>query len=887
MFRVFCGADVIYDPRDPDLVLTGLKAELALNETGSFEFTMPVTHPYRGKIELMQKSREIVLEQDGEVLFRGRATQCQRGFYGDDQYRCEGDRAYLNDVTLPPYSTTNQGMSSTVDGLFNWHLSQYNSKVPPNQRFVTGINQGAELDPNNYIMRENSARVAVWPELKEKLLDKLGGYVRVRYENGLRYIDYLAGGDTAAAQRIEFGQNLLDYTRLQDATQFCTRIIPEGAEIDDADGNGTGVKLSIADLPDGPLQQGFEKVGDAIVNVEAERTHGVIEQVISFDDITVARNLLDRGLRHLVNVKVGDTMEITAVDLHMVDPTIESIRLGDYVRATSKPHGFDEYFICTRLTVYPDDPCANKFVLGSEYDTLTGRQSSKIAALNASINKQYDTVKQIDQTAKDAAQKATAASETANSASAEATDSSKKSDSAIAAAGNANDTAQRAENAANTANTTATEAKNTADTASSTANTAKDAAETAKATADIANSTATDAKNAATQTASDLSNFATNTNSALKDMQGQIDGSITTWFFAVPPTNDNVPANEWTTIDLRNNHLGDLYYDTNTGYSYRWQVLQSVYSWQRITDVDVTKALSDAAQAKDTADSKRRVFYSQPVPPYDKGDLWSQGTDGDMLICETPKTDGMSFLASDWGKASKYTDDTKAIEAEGLAAEAAKTATDYIDFGADGLIVGDMTDGTLSGNVRIASDGIELRDGTSVLARLKAGLLELAANSVNAIIKLCGGKGIIAYYAGTNQLAIMSPGSIAMTACQTLPDGTVQPYDAGIACNQYGVLAKGAVEISGTLRVNGDDVKIIKTVSLVSFGPYSGSAGNTYTHTVNISGFVKPPIAIPAGSGWCLVRSVSSISKSSMTFSLDCVVNTSLMSASFYLIEFL
>lgn len=409
MFRVFCGADVIYDPRDPDLVLTGLKAELALNETGSFEFTMPVTHPYRGKIELMQKSREIVLEQDGEVLFRGRATQRQGGFCRDVQYRCEGDRAYLNDVTLPPYSTTNQGMSSTVDGLFNWYLSQYNSKVPQNQRFLAGINQGSELDPNNYIMRENSARVAVWPELKEKLLDKLGGYVRVRYENGLRYIDYLAGGDTAAAQRIEFGQNLLDYTRLQDATQFCTRIIPEGAEIDDADGNGTGVKLSIADLPDGPLQQGFEKVGDAIVNVEAERTHGVIEQVISFDDITVARNLLDRGLRHLVNVKVGDTMELTAVDLHMVDPTIESIRLGYYVRATSKPHGFDEYFICTRLTVYPDDPGANKFVFGSEYDTLTGRQSAKLASLNGSINKQYEAVKSIDQVAKDAAKKADAA----------------------------------------------------------------------------------------------------------------------------------------------------------------------------------------------------------------------------------------------------------------------------------------------------------------------------------------------------------------------------------------------------------------------------------------------------------------------------------------------
>jgi len=137
-----------------------------------------------------------------------------------------------------------------------------------------------------------------------------------------------------------------------------------------------------------------------------------------------------------------------------------------------------------------------------------------------------------------------------------------------------------------------------------------------------------------------------------------------------------------------------------------------------------------------------------------------------------------------------------------------------------------MTDGTLSGNVRIASDGIELRDGTSVLARLKAGLLELAANSVNAIIKLCGGKGIIAYYAGTNQLAIMSPGSIAMTACQTLPDGTVQPYDTGVACNQYGVVVKGPAEVAGTLTKNSETVYAGKIL-------YSNESGTTGTVTLS------------------------------------------------------
>lgn len=110
------------------------------------------------------------------------------------------------------------------------------------------------------------------------------------------------------------------------------------------------------------------------------------------------------------------------------------------------------------------------------------------------------------------------------------------------------------------------------------------------------------------------------------------------------------------------------------------------------------------------------------------------------------------------------------------------------------------------GNVYVDGDSVSVRQGTSVLARLKAGLLELAANSVNAIIKLCGGKGTIAYYAETDQLAIMAPGSIAMAACQTLPDGTVQPYDTGVACNKSGVLLKGAVEASGTFKFNGNDM---------------------------------------------------------------------------------
>ena len=167
-------------------------------------------------------------------------------------------------------------------------------------------------------------------------------------------------------------------------------------------------------------------------------------------------------------------------------------------------------------------------------------------------------------------------------------------------------------------------------------------------------------------TTEDLTAYIAATNAELENLQGQIDGAITTWFYEVPPENTNPPASEWTTTEQKNIHLGDLYYDAITGYCYRWQVQNNAYGWQRITDTDVTKALSDAAAAQDTADSKRRVFVSTPVPPYDVGDLWTQGAAGEILRCQTAKTGQQSYAAGDWVKASKYTDDAKAeaVEAE-------------------------------------------------------------------------------------------------------------------------------------------------------------------------------------------------------------------------------
>lgn len=178
----------------------------------------------------------------------------------------------------------------------------------------------------------------------------------------------------------------------------------------------------------------------------------------------------------------------------------------------------------------------------------------------------------------------------------------------------------------------------------------------------------------------------------ITDLQNQIDGAIETWFYDGVPTLKTEPASGWDT-DMMKNHLGDLYYDNKTGKAYRFAKDGSTYKWIIITDTELTKAIEDSSQALKDAKSKRRIFGSQPVPPYDVNDMWVNATypsDGstyknEILKCSTSKAEGEEFDIADWKLASKYTDDTKAEEAKKAAekaqAEIKNTQTNLIALG--------------------------------------------------------------------------------------------------------------------------------------------------------------------------------------------------------------
>lgn len=226
----------------------------------------------------------------------------------------------------------------------------------------------------------------------------------------------------------------------------------------------------------------------------------------------------------------------------------------------------------------------------------------------------------------------------------------------------------------------------------------------------------------------DINNFANQINEQVKDLQSQIDGVIEIWFYDPVPTLTNEPAVNWTTDEEKDKHLGDMYYDAN-GTGYHFEKRDGVYRWAEITDSAALEALEAAKKAQDTADSKRRVFVTQPTyeQAYDVGDLWVNATYGaiynnDLLRCVESKSANSSFNISHWDLASKYTDDTVANEAKEDAAAAQEAADNALQEAQDAKdrLNSWAEDGVISPTeklalkdeiVRIDADKIEIANG--------------------------------------------------------------------------------------------------------------------------------------------------------------------------------
>lgn len=153
---------------------------------------------------------------------------------------------------------------------------------------------------------------------------------------------------------------------------------------------------------------------------------------------------------------------------------------------------------------------------------------------------------------------------------------------------------------------------------------------------------------------------------------------------------------------------------------------------------------------------------------------------------------------------------------------AAKTATNYITMDYNGVMVSDTSQGSYGSNVLIASDGVNIRNGTTTVASFKANEIELGKGNKNSVIKLCDNIGTIS--------AIK----------QEYEDGTIID-EMAIQSLYLGLYGSNTVTIG---KNDGDDRIEIKnqSVEMFQFGSYEKcsnyfSLGNTgTTFSVNSTG---------------------------------------------------
>lgn len=547
-YKVLYDNQLLFDPYTNDRI-TDTKLSSKLNAASYFDFTIAPTHSLYSK--LAERAGEVRIYFNNLILFKGEITKMEEDFEGNYSVSCTGVLDYLTATRVRPYSTVEGEQPlkapSSYDGYFQWLIDQHNSNcLDSRKHFSVGVNQGNMLDKNNYIYRSSEQRPTTASEIEDKILNSDGGYLFVRYEDDLNILDLYADVHDVNTQIIDYGVNMLDFTKTTTAESQYTAVVATGYTPNPPEGQPDAKMkpITLEGCTDGgtPYSSTIVKMGDRVYDVEAVARYGYHEYYVSNTDITTYDGLLYYACKTLNTLlSPALTISVKAVDLALImGDKYKHLQLSQAVRIRSKPRKVDEYLMVNSIDLDLMNPENTTFDLGASYDTLTGQQSAYLKTLNASINASLDTVDALSTNVKNSAKLAQEAKDKADTATDAAADAAAKADKvtdiANSAVNKAEDASSKADTAISTSNDTkakvtlvekkATEAKNAADTAKKAADDATTAANSAQSSAEKANEAASNANTAASNAQSTADSALSSAAQANKDV-GNVKTQIT------------------------------------------------------------------------------------------------------------------------------------------------------------------------------------------------------------------------------------------------------------------------------------------------------------------------------------------------------------------------
>lgn len=322
------------------------------NTAGSLEMTLPSTNIGYSLVKHM--TTEIVVKKNNKEIWSGRVSSEEKDFYNQRSLYCEGELAYLNDSTQPQA----EYHDITVRGFLETLLNVHNSKVGADKQFKVGV--VTVTDKNDSLYRYTNFEKTI-ECINNKLIDRLGGHLRIRKEDGVRYLDYLADYTNTNEQVINFGENLLDFTESYDLSELATVILPLGKSLDESEIEALESYLDVSSVNNGSIY---------VISEDAVKTYGWIEKVIHWDDVTEPSNLLSKAEEYLSDIQFEEMeLSVNALDLNHLNANVESIKLLDEVRVVSQPHGLDRLFPVTKVIIPLGKPEETEYTMGTSVRT--------------------------------------------------------------------------------------------------------------------------------------------------------------------------------------------------------------------------------------------------------------------------------------------------------------------------------------------------------------------------------------------------------------------------------------------------------------------------------------------------------------------------------------
>lgn len=350
MYKIVMDGNTIYYPGDEKAVISSSTLNLELNTAGNLSFVCPPENPYYERI--YNRKSIVSVYRDEREIFIGEVREQTKDLRGNKKVQCVGLLSYLADSIQPQMEYHDQ----TPYQLLSKFLEIHNEKVDERKRITLG--RVTVTDPNDSLYRFTDYETTL-EAIMTKLVDKLGGYLKLRKERDKLILDYLRLEEMgkSTGQSIEFGLNLLDYTEDLSAEEVATAIIPLGKEIEGDTNSALKQYTDITSINNGK---------NYIVSKKALDEFGWVCKVIRWDDVTVPENLIRKGEAWLKDNQFEMVeLNLTAVDLSEFGLSYETIEVGDRVRCKANLFGMDRIFPVMKQTIPLQKPGEIRVVLGS------------------------------------------------------------------------------------------------------------------------------------------------------------------------------------------------------------------------------------------------------------------------------------------------------------------------------------------------------------------------------------------------------------------------------------------------------------------------------------------------------------------------------------------